>query len=78
VASPGSHDAAPRGLRPLTRQYVFTADLESALRRADAADREHETHNGRSYFQRSNQDMYWPALVRCLLVAGRPGTDVPS
>jgi catechol 2,3-dioxygenase-like lactoylglutathione lyase family enzyme len=42
--------------------YVSAADLESALRRAEAAHREHEERTGRSHlFQRSDQDQDWPA-----------------
>src|SRR5882757_6267201 len=40
--------------------YVSAADLESALRRAEAAHREHEKRTGRSHlFHRSDQDEDW-------------------
>ena len=59
--------------------YVSTADLESALRRAEAAHREHEKRNGRSHlFHRSEQDNNWPAWYAAYLVAEQAGTDPPS
>ena len=59
--------------------YVSTADLESALRRAEAAHREHEKRNGRSHlFHRSDQDTHWPAWYAAYMVAEQAGTDLPS
>ena len=58
--------------------YVSTADLESALRRAEAAHREHEKRNGRSPVHRSGQDEDWPAWYAAYMVAEQAGTDLPS
>jgi catechol 2,3-dioxygenase-like lactoylglutathione lyase family enzyme len=69
---PGRMNAAETG-------YVSTADLESALRRAGAAHREHEKRNGRSHlFHRSAQDENWPAWYAAYMVAEQAGTDLPS
>jgi catechol 2,3-dioxygenase-like lactoylglutathione lyase family enzyme len=58
---PGRVDAAETA-------FVSTADLASALRRAEAAHREHEKGTGRSHlFHRSGQDGDWPGT-------GPPGT----
>jgi len=57
---PGRMNAAETG-------YVSTADLESALRRAEAAHRE-----------RSGQDEDWPAWYAAYLVAEQAGTDLPT
>ena len=52
---PGVIDAGETG-------YVSTEDLEGALRRAEAAHREHEKGNGRSHlFHRAEPDANWPA-----------------
>lgn len=48
--------------------YVSTADLEAALRRAEAAHREHE----------SGQREDWPAWYAAYMVAEQAGTDLPS
>ena len=59
--------------------FGSTADLVSALRRAEAAHREHEKHTGRSHlFHRSAQDDDWPAWYAAYLVAERAGTDLPA
>jgi hypothetical protein len=59
--------------------YVSTADLEGALRRAEAAHQEHEKHAGRSHFlHRSGQDEDWPAWYASYMVAEQTGTDLPS
>ena len=58
--------------------YASAADLESALRRAEAAHREHEKRNGRSHlFHRSDQDDELARLVR-RLHGGRAGRDRPA
>ncbi|HUA47002.1 MAG TPA: VOC family protein [Solirubrobacteraceae bacterium] len=68
---PGRMNAAETG-------YVSAADLESALRRAEAAHREHEQHNGRSHlFHRNDQDANWPAWYAAYMVAEQAGTDLP-
>jgi catechol 2,3-dioxygenase-like lactoylglutathione lyase family enzyme len=59
--------------------YVSAADLENALRRAEAAHREHEKRNGRSHlFHRSDQDENWLAWYTAYMVAEQAGTDLPS
>ena len=59
--------------------YVSAADLESALRRAEAAHREHEKRNGRSHlFHRSDQDKNWLDWYAAYMVAEQAGTDLPS
>jgi hypothetical protein len=59
--------------------YVSAADLEGALRRAEAAHAEHETHGGRSHrFHRNHQDTNWAAWYAAYMVAEQTGTDLPS
>jgi catechol 2,3-dioxygenase-like lactoylglutathione lyase family enzyme len=59
--------------------YVSVTDLEAALRRAEAAHREHEKGNGRSHlFHRSDHDDNWPAWYASYMVAEQAGTDLPS
>ena len=59
--------------------FVSTADLEAALRRAEAAHREHEKRNGRSHLlHRSDQHEDWHAWYAAYMVAERAGTDLPS
>ena len=59
--------------------YVSAADLESALRRAEAAHREHEKLNGRAHlFHRSDQNENWLEWYAAYMVAEQAGTDLPS
>jgi catechol 2,3-dioxygenase-like lactoylglutathione lyase family enzyme len=59
--------------------YASAADLESALRRAEAAHREHEKRAGRSHlFHRSDQDESWLAWYATYMAAEQAGTDLPS
>jgi catechol 2,3-dioxygenase-like lactoylglutathione lyase family enzyme len=58
---PGRMNAAETG-------YVSTADLEGALRRAEAAHRE----------QRSGHDEDWPTWYAAYMVAEQAGTDLPT
>jgi catechol 2,3-dioxygenase-like lactoylglutathione lyase family enzyme len=59
--------------------YVSTEDLEAALRRAEAAHREHEKGNGRSHlFHGAEPDTNWPAWYASYMVAEQAGTDLPS
>jgi catechol 2,3-dioxygenase-like lactoylglutathione lyase family enzyme len=59
--------------------YLSAADLESALRRAEAAHREHEKRTGRAHlFHRSDQDKNWLAWYVTYMVAEQAGTDLPS
>jgi catechol 2,3-dioxygenase-like lactoylglutathione lyase family enzyme len=50
--------------------YVSEADLEAALRRAEAAHREHEADSG--------EPDDWPAWYAAYMVAEQAGTDLPS
>jgi catechol 2,3-dioxygenase-like lactoylglutathione lyase family enzyme len=60
-------------------RFASTADLEAALRRAEAAHREHEKHAGRSHLlHRSHQDEDWPASYASHMVAEQTGADLPS
>ena len=59
--------------------YASAADLESALRRAEAAHREHEKRNGRAHlFHRSDQSENWLDWYAAYMVAEQAGTDLPS
>jgi len=69
---PGRIDAADTA-------FASTADLASALRRAEAAHREHEKRTGRSHLlYRSGQDEDWPAWYAVYMVAEQVGTDLPA
>jgi catechol 2,3-dioxygenase-like lactoylglutathione lyase family enzyme len=69
---PGRMNAAETG-------YVSATDLESALRRAEAAHREHEKHGGLTHLlHRSSQNGDWPAWYAAYMVAEQAGTDLPS
>jgi catechol 2,3-dioxygenase-like lactoylglutathione lyase family enzyme len=68
---PGRMNASETG-------YVSTEDLEAALRRAEAAHREHEKHNGGSHlFHRADHDDSWPAWYAAYMVSEQAGTDLP-
>jgi hypothetical protein len=60
--------------------YVSAADLEGALRRAEAAHAEHEKSTERSHhlFYRADPDTNWPAWYADYMVAEQTGTDLPS
>jgi len=59
--------------------FATTADLASALQRAEAAHREHEKHAVRSHvFHRSGQEENWAAWYADYLVAEQAGTDLPA
>ena len=59
--------------------YASTADLVSALQRAEAAHVEHQKRTGRSHlFHRSDQDENWPAWYAAYMVAEQAGTDMPT
>ena len=69
---PGRMNAAETG-------YRSAADLENALRRAEAAHREHEKHTGRSHLlHRSAPDKDWAAWYAAYMAAEQAGTDLPS
>jgi catechol 2,3-dioxygenase-like lactoylglutathione lyase family enzyme len=59
--------------------FASAADLASALRRAEAAHREHEKPGGRSHlFHRSGPDEDWSGWYAAYLVAEQAGTDLPA
>ena len=59
--------------------YVSAADLESALRRAEAAHREHEKRTLRPHLlHRSAADNDWPAWYATYMAAEQAGTTLPS
>ena len=60
---PGRVDASGTG-------YASTADLENALRRAEAAHREHES--------RAGKDVDWPTWYAAYMVAEQAGTELPT
>jgi catechol 2,3-dioxygenase-like lactoylglutathione lyase family enzyme len=69
----------PGRLNATETAYVSTADLEGALRRAEAAHREHEKRTGRSHlFHRSDQDENWLDWYAAYMTAEQAGTDSPS
>jgi catechol 2,3-dioxygenase-like lactoylglutathione lyase family enzyme len=59
--------------------FASSADLASALRRAEAAHVEHQKRTGRAHlFHRSAQDADWPAWYAAYLIAEQAGTDLPA
>jgi catechol 2,3-dioxygenase-like lactoylglutathione lyase family enzyme len=59
--------------------FASTADLISALQRAEAAHVEHQKRTGRPHvFHRSGQDENWPAWYAAYMVAEQAGTDTPA
>ncbi len=59
--------------------FASTADLASALQRAEAAHAEHQKRMGRSHLlHRSGQDENWPAWYAAYMVAEQAGTDMPA
>jgi len=69
----------PGRVDPSNTAFASVADLASALRRAEAAHREHEKRAGRSHlFHRPGQDQDWPAWHAAYMVAEQAGTDLPA
>jgi catechol 2,3-dioxygenase-like lactoylglutathione lyase family enzyme len=69
----------PGRLNAAETAYVSATDLEGALRRAEAAHREHEKRSGRSHlFHRSDQAENWLDWYAAYMVAEQAGTDLPS
>jgi hypothetical protein len=59
--------------------FASTADLASALQRAEAAHAEHQKRPGRPHLlHRSGQDENWAAWYAAYLVAEQAGTDMPA
>jgi catechol 2,3-dioxygenase-like lactoylglutathione lyase family enzyme len=72
IRLPGRMNAAETG-------YASAADLEIALRRAEAAHREQAKRTGRSHLShRSVPDMDWPAWYAAYMAAEQAGTDLSS
>jgi catechol 2,3-dioxygenase-like lactoylglutathione lyase family enzyme len=69
---PGRIDAAGTA-------FASTADLAAALRRAEAAHRDHEKRAGQSHhFHRAAHDEDWPTWYAAYLAAEQNGTDLPE
>jgi catechol 2,3-dioxygenase-like lactoylglutathione lyase family enzyme len=69
---PGRIDAADTA-------FASTADLASALRRAEAAHVEHQKRTGPSHLlHRSGQHENWPAWYAVYMAAEQAGTDLPT
>ena len=68
---PGRMNAAETG-------YVSAADLESALRRAQAAHHEHEKRTGSHLLHRTGQNEDWTTWYAAYMVAEQAGTDLPT
>jgi catechol 2,3-dioxygenase-like lactoylglutathione lyase family enzyme len=69
---PGRMNAAETG-------YASSAELEGALRRAEAAHGEHERRTGKAQgLDRPRQDEDWPAWYAAYMVAEQAGADLPS
>jgi catechol 2,3-dioxygenase-like lactoylglutathione lyase family enzyme len=69
----------PGRVDPSNTAFASVADLASALRRAEAAHREHEKRAGRPHlFHRPGQDQDWPAWYAAYMVAEQAGTDLPT
>jgi len=59
--------------------FASTADLASALQRAEAAHVEHQKHMGRPHlFHRSGEDENWAAWYAAYMAAEQAGTDIPA
>jgi catechol 2,3-dioxygenase-like lactoylglutathione lyase family enzyme len=72
VRLPGRIDAAAPA-------FASTADLASALRRAETAHAEHQKRTERPHlFHHSAQDEDWPAWYAGYMVAEQAGTDLPT
>ena len=69
----------PGRIDPTETAFASAADLESALRRAEAAHPEHQKRTGRSHlFHRSSEDDNWPAWYASYVVAEQAGSDLPA
>jgi len=59
--------------------FTSTADLASALQRAETAHAEHQKRTGRPHlFHHSGRDEDWPAWYAAYLVAEQAGTHLPA
>jgi len=62
---------APGRIDPAKTTFASANDLASAMRRAAAAHREHEKHNGQ-------RDANWPDWYAAYMAAEQAGTDLPK
>ena len=72
---------APGRMNVSETGYVSAADLEAALRRAEAAHAEHEKQTGhrlKAELAERVQAEDWPAWYASYMVAEQTGTDLPS
>jgi catechol 2,3-dioxygenase-like lactoylglutathione lyase family enzyme len=69
----------PGRIDPTETRFSSAADLESALRRAEAAHAEHQRSEGRSHLlHRLARDDDWPAWYASYMVAEQVGTEAPA
>jgi catechol 2,3-dioxygenase-like lactoylglutathione lyase family enzyme len=68
----------PGRIDPGSTSFTSSADLASALQRAEAAHHEREKRAGRHLFHRSEQDDNWSAWYASYVVAEQTGTDLPT
>jgi len=66
-----SRHGYPAGINAAETAFASTADLASALRRAEAAHGEHEKRTGQ-------RDANWPDWYAAYMVAEHAGTELPS
>ena len=68
----------PGRIDPGSTAFSSSADLASALQRAETAHHEREKRAGRHLFHRSEQDENWSAWYADYVVAEQTGTDRPA
>ena len=68
----------PGRIDPGSTAFSSSADLASALQRAETAHHEREKRAGRHLFHRSEQDENWSAWYADYVVAEQTGTDLPA
>ncbi len=68
----------PGRMNPAETGYVSAADLEAALRRAQAAHHEHEKNSGGGHLLHRSHDEGWPAWYAAYMAAEQAGTELPS
>jgi catechol 2,3-dioxygenase-like lactoylglutathione lyase family enzyme len=69
----------PGRIDPTETKFASVADLESALRRAEAAHRERQKRTGRSQLvHRSSEDENWAVWDASYMVAEQAGTALPA
>lgn len=69
----------PGRIDPAGTAFACTADLASALGRAEAAHAEHQKRTGRQHLlHRPGRDEDWPAWHAAYMAAEQGGTDLPT